>query len=475
VKGSIKVVIGTQWGDEAKGKISDFIKEELGGKVDAFARFQGGNNAGHTIVFGGTKYKLNYLPAGAASGHKAILGHDMVIHVPYLKKEIESLKDTPWDPKTQLFISDKAHVTIDQQIVMDGVLRKLQGKFSAESTLRGIAPTYAYKMFRSGIRFVDLLDYELLKQRLTILFNEMRPIFEKISEQDMAGVGESLEKWYGDFGRQVFENGKTLDAEAVAQRYYEFGLQLKNNIQDINLVIRDLYDAGGTIIAEGAQGIMLDITQGAYPYTTSSNIGPGAACTGLGITPKMIDEVIGVVKVMGSRVGAGPLPTELIADKDLDITQQTQDKIAKETNEFGTTTGRMRRIMWPDAVCLKHAARICGFDRIALTKLDMIPIVTNNTNTKHAKIGVKYTTSAGKVHERAPPSNWNKVEGCKVEYESFPIWKNLDSKEWLELSDKGELPKEMLDYAKRIAEIMGVKDMILSFGPEREATRSYSI
>jgi adenylosuccinate synthase len=472
---TIKVVIGTAWGDEAKGKISDFIGQEFNDGVDLFARWQGGNNAGHTVVIDGEKFKLNYLPAGAASGVDVMLGHNMVIHPQYLiRKEIEQLKGkSNWNPQKQLHISDRAHITLDQHIVLDGVIRARQGKFSAESTLRGIAPTYADKSLRFGIRFADILDEKRLPNKLEAMFRHHQPLFEAISESEMLGVKSALENMYGTWGTEIFENGSNLDIERTAERCLEIGETLSNNIKDTTLLIHDLHEMGSNIICEGAQGVMLDVDHGAYPYTTSSNMVSDSVCAGLGINHKMIAETIGVYKAWLSRVGGGPLPTELYLDPELKMTKEQQDDLARKTGETGTTTGRCRRLAWTDGINLKHVARLTGLDRIAVTKLDTITEIRPFSD--YAKIGVRYHLQNRTTVSEAPPANWNLVEGCSVKYEKFKLWDNLDNDQWADVAETGKLPETLNHYVRRIADLANVKNMILSFGPGREATMHHKI
>lgn len=472
--GYIAIILGMQWGDEGKGKIVHH-KGTVDGNFDLFARFQGGNNAGHTVKIHDSVFKLNYIPSGAVTGATALLGHDMVIHPPYLiEKEIKMLeKKSSWKSEDSLIVSDRAHVTLDQHIVEDGLIRINQGKFSALSTLRGISPAYADKHLRFGIRFADLLDRSILRERLEKMFDHKRPLFDSITPEGREAVKKSLKDMYGDDGVEIFENGIELDAKAVANRYHEFGVQLESNISDATVEVHKEYDAGGRIIIEGAQALKLDVTLGASPFGTSSHITPGAACAGVGINHKMVDKVIGVVKVMSSRVGGGPLPTELYTDPELGMTLKDQEALAHKCGEYGTTTGRMRRLLWVDGVDLRYAAKVCGVDEIALTKLDQIPFFEDYTD--HVKIGTAYTDTKGNRYTNAPPANWSSLEGCKVEYEKFPLWKNLDKQEWMGIVETKQLPTEIEPYVKRIAQLMNVKKTILSVGPDASETFSYSI
>ncbi|MHC1582309.1 MAG: adenylosuccinate synthase, partial [Candidatus Syntropharchaeia archaeon] len=321
---TVRAVIGTQWGDEGKGKVVDFLCED----ADYVVRFQGGSNAGHTIKVGDEKYKFHLLPSGVVRGKTCVIGNGVVVDPEVFLEEINSLRKRGIEPR--VMVSDRANVIMPYHKILDGAEEAYLGKKRIGTTKRGIGPCYSDKIARKGIRVADLLDENLLRDKLESIF----PIKEKLAE--------------------IYGVRFDFDIDELVEKYTEYGRKMEpyitDTIAELNRAIRE----GKNILLEGAQGVMLDVDFGTYPYTTSSNTISGGACTGSGIPPKCIDEVIGVVKAYTTRVGMGPLPTEL---KD-EIGKHLQER----GGEFGTTTGRARRCGWLDLVVLKHSITISGVD-----------------------------------------------------------------------------------------------------------------
>ena len=326
------VIVGAQWGDEGKGKVTDFY----GNKTDYVVRFQGGNNAGHTIVHNGKTHKLHLLPSGVLhSNNKIVIANGVVCDPKVLLQELKQLEKINIKPK--LLISERAHVIFPFQIMMDKVSESSQEKqkLSALSTHRGIWPTYSDKAARVGMRMVDLINPQVFKKKFDLLFEIQQ---KKLSV--------------------IYNHKAKLNKQKIYKEYQSYARKLKNYVKDVSLELNQAISKNKRILFEGAQGAMLDVDFGVYPYTTSSNTIAGAVCTGAGIAPQKIDKVIGVVKAYLSRVGGGALPTEL--------KNSIGDKIREVGDEYGTTTGRPRRIGWLDLVQLRLAARINGFDSLGI-------------------------------------------------------------------------------------------------------------
>ena len=412
-------MIGTQWGDEGKGKVVDFLCED----ADYVVRFQGGSNAGHTIKVGDEKYKFHLLPSGVVRGKTCVIGNGVVVDPEVFLKEIDSLRKRGREPR--VMVSDRANVIMPYHKILDGAEESYLGKKRIGTTKRGIGPCYSDKMARKGIRVGDLLDEELLRDKLESIL----PIKEKLAE--------------------IYGVRFDFDMDELVEKYTEYGRKMEPYITDTIAELSRAVREGKNILLEGAQGVMLDIDFGTYPYTTSSNTISGGACTGSGIPPKCIDEVIGVVKAYTTRVGMGPLPTEL---KD-EIGKHLQER----GGEFGTTTGRARRCGWLDLVVLKYSVTVSGVDKIALTKLDVLD------GLREVKVCVGYEYD-GRMMDTVP-SNIKILENVKPVYEKLNGWKSVSGAKAFE-----DLPKEAKKYIKFIEDFLDIDVFLISTGAEREKT-----
>lgn len=420
----ITAIVGAQWGDEGKGKITDFFA----GEADYVVRFHGGNNAGHTVVVDNKTYKLHLIPSGVVYGEPmSIIGNGVVVDPKVLLDEIAYIKEKGIEPK--LMVSDRAHVIMPYHIVLDGVLSGHQGNLAAGSTRRGIAPVYADKMYRNGIRMIDLLEPEIFS--------------------------EKLEKGYG-FAKGLIEKslGGTLKItqNEIFDSYCSYGQKLKDYITDTALELYNAHKTGKAILFEGAQGISLDVDHGIYPYTTSSNTAAGHISTGTGVSFRDIDRIIGVVKAYLSRVGEGPLPSE--------INGGNAHMLREKGNEYGTTTGRPRRVGWLDLVQIRQAVRVNGLTEIALTKLDIL------NGFKELSICVAYEIDGQKIMEM--PASLNQFRKSIPVYETLPGWGDLPS----DILDSGydTLPSTMREYIAFIERAVECPVKIISIGPQRHET-----
>jgi len=420
----ITAIVGAQWGDEGKGKITDFFA----GEADYVVRFHGGNNAGHTVVVDNKTYKLHLIPSGVVYGEPmSIIGNGVVVDPKVLLDEIAYIKEKGIEPK--LMVSDRAHVIMPYHIVLDGVLSGHQGNLAAGSTRRGIAPVYADKMYRNGIRMIDLLEPEIFS--------------------------EKLEKGYG-FAKGLIEKslGGTLKItqNEIFDSYCSYGQKLKDYITDTALELYNAHKTGKAILFEGAQGISLDVDHGIYPYTTSSNTAAGHISTGTGVSFRDINRIIGVVKAYLSRVGEGPLPSE--------INGGNAHMLREKGNEYGTTTGRPRRVGWLDLVQIRQAVRVNGLTEIALTKLDIL------NGFKELSICVAYEIDGQKIMEM--PASLNQFRKSIPVYETLPGWGDLPS----DILDSGydALPSTMREYIAFIERAVECPVKIISIGPQRHET-----
>ena len=419
----ITAIVGAQWGDEGKGKITDFFA----GEADYVVRFHGGNNAGHTVIVNGETYKLHLIPSGVLYDHPiSVIGNGVVVDPAALIKEIKYLQAKDIDPK--LKVSDRAHVILPYHIEMDVALTQYQGILAAGSTKRGIAPVYGDKMYRHGIRMIDLLEPEVFKEKLEKAFNFNLTIIK------------------------AFGHSSNLNKDKIYNEYVKFGEFLAPYISDVYVDLYNSYQKGESILFEGAQGISLDVDHGVYPHTTSSNTVAGHISSGTGVTFGEINRIIGVTKAYLSRVGQSPLPSEL-------------DGIEAETlrdqgGEYGTTTGRPRRVGWLDLVQVRQAVRTNGLTEIVLTKLDIL--------SGFEEIPVCYAYKIKNKIITEMPASLSDFRNAK------PIYKNL--KGWGELTpdmiEKGfsALPQTLRDYVKYIEDQINCKITIISMGPQRHET-----
>ena len=425
------VVVGTQWGDEGKGKVVDFLAKD----ADMIVRYNGGNNAGHTVVTGNDVFKFHLIPSGAVQKKKIVIGNGMVIDPKVLVGEIDSLKKRGYDPK--LSISDKAHVIMDYHRIFDTGKEKRIGKRKIGTTGRGIGPTYADKAKRvEALRIGDLVSDHFRAKLRTILDSKSNELVE--------------------FGVIKNKNGVKEYENRLIKEYRDYAKILKPFVTDISVMVNSALDKGKKVIFEGAQGTLLDVDHGTYPYVTSSNVTAGGACTGVGIGPTRIKKVIGVVKAYTTRVGEGPFPTEL-EDK-------TGKRMREVGGEFGTTTGRPRRCGWLDLVIVNYSKRINGLDEIAITKLDVL----NGINP--LKICIAYEVEGKRTKEF--PASAEILSKAKPVYIDMPGWKEMSEEEIRETVRKGyeALPKEARDYLEKIEKETGIPIKIVSFGASRERT-----
>lgn len=418
------VVLGAQWGDEGKGKMTDYLAEE----ADVVVRFQGGNNAGHTVVVGEKEYKLHLIPSGILYSNKLnVIGNGVVVDPEALFKEMDYLSGlgeniTP----ERLLISDRAQVIMPYHRILDALKEEARGKNDIGTTKKGIGPCYTDKVERCGIRVCDLIKPEVLRKKL---------------EEYLPGKNDQIVKLYG---------GEALDLEEVYNTYRAYGERIKPYVADASVRVFDSIKANKNVLFEGAQGTLLDIDFGTYPYVTSSNTISGGICTGAGIGPTMIDSAVGIVKGYTTRVGKGPFPTEL--------DDEIGEWIREKGHEYGVTTGRSRRCGWLDLVILKTAARVSGLTSFGVTKIDTL------AGLEKLKVCVGYKLD-GKVIDYFPASLEDLAE-CEPVYEEFDGWDDSIN----DARNYEELPENAKIYLKKIEEFTGVKISIISVGPKRDQT-----
>ncbi len=419
---STVVVVGTQWGDEGKGKITDFLAES----AEVVARYQGGNNAGHTIVFGGKKYKLHLVPSGIFYEDKiCVLGNGMVLNPEAMVQELDYLKSNGIST-TNLYISDRAHVIMPYHIKLDMADELRKGKQKIGTTGKGIGPCYMDKAARIGIRVADLLDKDIFAEKLKQNLEEKNRLLERVYDIE----GFSFDDLY--------------------HRYCEYAQQIAPYVVDTSYVLNEAIDSGKRVLFEGAQGVMLDIDQGTYPFVTSSNPVAGGVCIGSGVGPTKIHEVIGVAKAYTTRVGDGPFPTE--------INDEIGDRIREVGREYGTTTGRPRRVGWFDSVVVRHARRVSGITGLSLNLLDVL------SGLEKVKICTAYKYRGEIITNY--PARLDVLWECEPVYEELPGWKEDISG----VRSFHELPLNAQHYVERISQLTGIPLSIFSIGPDREQT-----
>jgi adenylosuccinate synthase len=415
------VLIGAQWGDEGKGKVTDL----LGERVQYVVRYQGGNNAGHTVVLpDGRKFALHLLPSGVLTpGCVPVIGNGVVIDPKVLLAEIDGLagRGVSCD---NLLISADAHLIMPHHRALDRVVERYLGSARIGTTGRGIGPAYGDKVARVGIRVQDLLDPGILRQKLELALREKN---------------QTLVKVY---------NRKAIDVAAVVEEYLEYGARLRPYIADTRLELGKALDRGATVLLEGAQGTLLDVDHGSYPFVTSSNPTSGGACVGSGIPPTRISRVIGVIKAYTTRVGAGPFPTELF--------DENGAHLSKVGAEFGTTTGRARRTGWYDAVVARYAVRVNGITDLFVTKLDVL------SGLERVPICVGYEVDGERFDEM--PMTQTSLHHAKPIYEDLPGW-------WEDISkcrSLEEMPDNARRYIERVEELSGARVSVVGVGPGRD-------
>lgn len=416
------VVVGTQWGDEGKGKIANLLARE----ADVIVRYQGGNNAGHTIVIGEEKFALSLIPSGVVyPSVTLVIGNGCVVDPAVLLEEMEMLRSRGVDP-SNLRISANAHLIMPYHRKLDAVRERFLGRHQIGTTKRGIGPAYQDKFARTGIRVQDLFDPKILRDKLDAALREKNALLTKVYNQ------------------------LAMDPDVIADEYLAYASALREHVADTSLLVWRAIRDDRTVVFEGAQGALLDIDHGTYPFVTSSSPIGGGALTGAGVGPRDIDTVLGIAKAYISRVGSGPFPTEL--------DDEVGNRMVEIGGEFGTVTGRRRRCGWLDAVALRYAVRVAGVTELAIMKLDVLSAFPA------LRIAVAYD-SLGERYDEFPRQQ-RVLYNCAPIYEELPGWE----------TDVGaarsfdDLPAPARAYVERIEELAGVPVRIISVGPDREAT-----
>ncbi len=415
-------IVGAQWGDEGKGKIVDLLSE----RFDVVARFQGGPNAGHTVTIGDQRHALHHVPSGVfRPGVRIVIGNGTVIDLAKLIEELEGLEAAGIDVEGRLFISDRAHVILPVLKQLDAIEESQAGESARiGTTLRGIGPTYQAKAARWGIRLADLADADHAQR-----------VIRRVTE---GSAGERVRKAGEDPG----------DAAETALEAYAWYQRLAPYIGETSMLLNDWLDEGANVLFEGAQGTMLDLDHGSYPFVTSSNTLAGALCAGLGVAPTRVTGTLGVLKAYATRVGSGPMPTER--------TGADGDKIRERGKEYGTTTGRPRRCGWFDGVAARYATRINHFDAVCVTLLDVLD------DFEEIDLCVGYRLDGRELN--CFPASVAEADRVEPVYETMPGWQTDLSgvRQWF------ELPQAARDYLARLGEIIGTEVAVVGVGPERE-------
>jgi len=418
------VVVGAQWGDEGKGKVVDLLAQH----ADIIVRYQGGNNAGHTLVVDGQKTVLHLVPSGVLhNGKVCVIGNGVVIDPTVLATEIDALRKRGYLPDdASLMISDRAHVIMPYHKAIDLARERLRGEGRIGTTGRGIGPTYEDKMARVGIRFADLLDEETFQATLEGTIREKNTYLRQI-------LGE-----------------EALDFDSIHSEYLELARRFARYVTDTSVYLHDALQAGKRVLLEGGQGTMLDVDHGTYPYVTSSNTIAGAACTGTGIAPNQIAAVVGIAKAYTTRVGSGPFPTELHDD--------LGKKLRQDGDEYGATTGRPRRCGWFDAVVVRHAVRLNPVTGLALTKLDVL------TGLDPIRICTAYELNGKRIENF--PASMSTLRSLTPVYEEVPGW----TESLTQVRSLDDLPKNARAYITRLEQVSGAPIIMVSVGAGRDQT-----
>ncbi len=419
---SAVVVVGTQWGDEGKGKITDFLAEN----AEVVARYQGGNNAGHTITIKEKKYKLHLIPSGIFYADKiCVIGNGMVIDPKALIEELNYLHENGFTTEN-LKISNRAHLIMPYHIKIDVMEEEIKGVNKIGTTGKGIGPAYMDKAARIGIRVVDFLEEDEFRKKL---------------ERNLKEKNKMFEKYYETSGYLI---------EELIEEYSKYREIIRPYVTDTSVILNESIDQGKRVLFEGAQGVMLDLDQGTYPFVTSSNPVAGGVTIGSGVGPTKINHVVGISKAYTTRVGDGPFPTELNND--------IGNNIREVGNEYGTTTGRPRRVGWFDSVVVRHARRVSGITELSLNSIDVL------TGIEKLKICVAYKYKGTIIEEF--PASLNVLAECEPIYEELDGW-NEDITKANSLND---LPLEARHYMERVSQLTGIPIAILSVGPNRQQT-----
>ena len=420
---SVNIIVGSQWGDEGKGKIVDLLSE----KAEICARYQGGANAGHSIVLKDKKFILHLIPSGILRPNIfCVIGNGVVIDPLTLLEEIKFLEQNNIEVTRRLLISPLAHVIFPYHKDLDQQQERSKSAKKIGTTGRGIGPAYVDKFNRVGIRLIDLLKEDILRKKIKYNLEQKNQI--------------------------IRDHDKTFEqkVESLVKEYLNYGKEMKHYLADVSLFLNKVIDEGRNVLIEGAQGTLLDIDFGTYPYVTSSNPISGGACTGLGIGPTKINHVIGILKAYTTRVGQGPFPTE--------FTGKFSDEMRRLGDEYGATTGRPRRCGWFDAVIANYAVRLNGLNYFALTKLDVLDTLSE------IKICTGYRINGSKITDF--PTDITLLENCEPEFITLPGWQQSIG----HIKTYEDLPSEAKDYIKTIEEITSVPIAIISVGPERNQT-----
>ncbi|GGL56828.1 adenylosuccinate synthase [Halocalculus aciditolerans] len=445
----ITTIVGAQWGDEGKGGVVDLF----GGDVDVVARYQGGDNAGHTVVEGGEEYKLSLVPSGAVRGMTGVLGNGCVINPGTLFDEIDALEERGLEPDVRL--AKRAHVIMPYHRALDGIEEDVKSEDDKEvgTTGRGIGPTYEDKAGRRGVRVADLLDPELLRERLEYAIPQKRALYEDV---------------YGG------DAGDEFDVDAVFEEYREYGERIVENDMAVDAgdYLTERAEAGANVMLEGAQGTSLDIDHGNYPYVTSSTPTAGGGAVGTGLSPGLVGdgEVVGIVKAYLSRVGSGPMPTELggvegdtpgYGEQGSGTNEELATYIREEGGEYGTVTGRPRRVGWLDVPMLRHAARVNGFTGFALNHLDVL------AGLDEVKVGHAYELDGETTH--TVPATTERWADCEPVFKTFDGWEEFDSG-LVAVEGYDALPLEARQYVEYLEGELDAPVYALGVGPAREET-----
>ncbi|EJN94591.1 adenylosuccinate synthase [Streptococcus ratti] len=416
------VVVGTQWGDEGKGKITDFLSAD----AEVIARYQGGDNAGHTIVIDGKKFKLHLIPSGIFFPEKiSVIGNGVVVNPKSLVEELAYLHKEGITTDS-LRISDRAHIILPYHIKLDQLQETAKGDNKIGTTNKGIGPAYMDKAARVGIRIADLLDKDIFAERLRSNLEEKNRLFSKMYECE------------------------EIAFEDIFEEYYAYGQEIKQYVTDTSVILNDALDKGKRVLFEGAQGVMLDIDQGTYPFVTSSNPVAGGVTIGSGVGPSKINKVVGVCKAYTSRVGDGPFPTELF--------DEVGNRIREVGHEYGTTTGRPRRVGWFDSVVMRHSRRVSGITNLSLNCIDVL------SGLDTVKICVAYDLDGQRIDHY--PASLEQLKRCKPIYEELPGW----SEDITGVRSLEDLPENARNYVRRVGELVGVRISTFSVGPDRDQT-----
>lgn len=438
----VTVVVGAQWGDEGKGKVTDLLaqpgeRSAAEGPVEMVVRYQGGDNAGHTIVVGDEVHKLNLIPSGVLHPHiTPVIGNGVVVNPRRLLEEIDELESRGVSCD-KVRVSYNAHLVMPYHLELDRVTERYLGNNRLGTTKRGIGPAFADKAARVGLRVQDLFDPKIFRAKLDIALREKNAILAKIY------------------------NTLPLDPAAVVEEYMAYAERMKPYVTDTTALIHDAIDEGRHVLLEGAQATLLDLDHGTYPFVTSSNPVAGGACVGAGIAPRDVTRVIGVAKAYLTRVGAGPMPTEVEGAEAEDLLERS-GRDPRAGIEFGTRTGRLRRLGWFDAVLLRYADRLNGFTELVITKLDVL------SGYRELPVCTEYTYNGESY--RGFPAHQSVFHHCEAVYRRLPGWDADISK----VMSTSEVPREARDYVAFLEEECGVPISLVSVGPERDQTLRFA-